>query len=98
MASVVDYTQSEAYLYFEKHKKWNTSENVKYVEEEFKKNPDFKPMYMCGFDGLPNGFIDNPYTMNFRAREAMGLPPLCPGFSTIKDPNLPPFELGFFKK
>jgi len=36
--------------------------------------------------------------MNFRAREAMGLPPLCPGFSTIKDPNLPPFELGFFKK
>jgi hypothetical protein len=98
MSSVVDYTQTEEYMYFSKHKKWNSPQDVQYIEDEFKKNPNFKPMYMCGFDGKPNGFIDNPYTMNFRARESMGLPPICPGFSSERDPNLPQYQFGGFIK
>ena len=70
----------EEYQYFTKHKRFNRPEDTKYVEESFEKNPDFKPYYMIGFDGKPNGFIDNPYTMNLTARKVLGLPPICCGF------------------
>ena len=95
---MASYKTSEEYLYFQKHAKWNDPVDVQYVEESFKKDPNFKPFYMCGFDGKPNGFIDNPNTMNFKAREALGLPPLCPGFSTERDQNFPSFEIGLFYK
>ena len=76
----VNFSAEEEYQFFLKHKRFNRDDDVKYVEDQFNNNWNFKPYYLIGFNGEPNGFIDNPYTMNCTARKVMGLPPLCPGF------------------
>ena len=79
----VGFSAQEEYQFFLKHKKNNYPQDAQYVEDSFKKDPEFKPYYLVGFDGKPNGFIDNPYTMNLVARKVLGLAPLAPGFMAI---------------
>ena len=76
----VEFSPEDEYQYFLYYKKFNSEDDVKYVESEFNKNWYFKPYYLVGFDGKTNGFIDNPNTMNLNARKALGLPHLCPSF------------------
>ena len=76
-----EFSAEEEYQFFLKHARFNYREDAEYVDHEFNKNWNFKPYYLIGFDGKPNGFIDNPYTMNLTARKILGLKPLCPGFA-----------------
>ena len=95
-AQNINMSASEEYSFFLKHKNMNRPEDVKYVEDSFANDPNFKPYYMVGFDGKPAGWIDNPYTMNLCARPAMGLPPVCPSFAPI-DPNYK-FDESYFEQ
>ena len=84
----------EEYNFFLYYMRSNSPEDVKYVEESFQKDWYFKPYYQTGFDGKPNGFIDNPYTKNLSARQAMGLEPLGIRFGAPSNP--PPQGSTFF--